>query len=185
MDITTDNPEMFHSKLPHKTSRLLVKFDKWEMYEMVLTPPKVEWLWREHQKYPSLFSDLTRGNLDNFIAAMYAPNTFWTELYEGDTLIGLLYLVNMHQVIDCDCHVLFFDRKTKDKIALCREALRWVFKEFRFHRVSAQVPEIYHATLRLVKGIGFKQEGLRRETLLIGGKWVGEIQFGLLSSEML
>lgn len=168
----------------HSVGRVLIQFDQWIVCEMELDPDKTKWLWEECQKYPTLFSDLTRGSLDNFMGLLQAPHTFWMEVYDQRNLVGLIYLMGLDQVVDIEVHVLFFDRRTKDKIALCRALVRWVFQEFKPHRLSACMPVIYHAVIRLAKGVGFKIEGTRREAALLGGQWVDELQLGLLAKEM-
>lgn len=168
----------------HSVGRLLTRFDSWVVHEMLLDPDKMAWLWKECQKYPTLFSDLTRGSYENFLALFESPNTFWMEVYDGRNLVGLIYLMKLDQVTDVEVHVLFFDRMLADKVGLCREVARWIFKEFKPHRLSASMPVIYHAVIRLAKKIGFRVEGVRRESALLGGKWVDELQLGLLASEL-
>lgn len=167
-----------------KIGRLLVEFDRWAVHEMVLTPDKLKWYWEEFQKMPTLFSDMTRGDIANFVSVFTKPGTFYMEVYDSRHLVGLLYLTDLARVTDCDCHILFFDRKITDKVALCRYVVRWCFDYFKFHRMSATVPSIYHMTARLTKNIGFQLEGTRRQVALVGGKWVDELQYGLLASEM-
>ena len=175
---------MLSTERQPEVGNLLVDFDGWQVHEMLLTPAKVEVLWQMFKRFPTLFSDLTAGDKDNFVAMLSQPHTFWMEVYEDDKMIGLLYLMHLDQVIDADVHILFFDRQTNNKIALCREVLRWVFKRFRMHRVSSSVPDIYYATIRLAEKVGMKREGVRRESILLGGKWCDEIQFGLLATEL-
>lgn len=167
-----------------KIGHLLIEFGHLAVHEMVLTPRKIQWLWEECQKYPTLFSDLTKGDIRNFISFLETPGSYWMEVYDTRHLVGIIYVMNLDQITDCDCHMIFFDRKATDKVPLCRALVRWMFKEFRLHRLSAPVPAIYHATIRLVKNIGFKLEGTKRETLMIGGRWVDELQFGILEAEM-
>jgi len=162
----------------------LTEFDKWTVHEMILTPDKLQWYWEEFQKYPSLFSDLTKGQVDLFVNAMTAQGTFWMEVYDATKLVGLLYLTDLSMITDCTCHIMFFDRRLMEKVPLCRHVVRWCFSKFHLHRMSAVVPDIYHATVRLTRGVGFKQEGIKRDAALVGGKWINEIQFGLLAAEM-
>lgn len=167
-----------------EVGNLLLEFDQWQVREMVLTPTKVDALWMEFQKYPTLFSDLTAGNYENFVRMLSQPDSFWVEVWDGDVLVGLLYAMELSQIIDAEVHILFFDRKTNNKIALCREMLRWLFRHFRLHRITSQIPDIYHATIRLAERTGMKREGVRRESILIGGQWRDQILFGLLASEL-
>lgn len=162
----------------------LTQFDRWAVHEMILTPEKIKWLWDEVQKYPTLFSDLTRGDVEAFTSNVLSGNSFWVEVYDPEKLVGIMYLKDLDMVVDANVHIMFFDRKLREKSALCRHMIRWMFDKFRLHRVSTQMPSIYHATVHLTRLIGFKHEGTTREMLLIGGKWVDVLHFGLLATEM-
>lgn len=172
----------------------ILEFDQWRVVEMQLTPEKLKWLWEEMNRYRTLFSDLTRGDVENFYDLITSPNSLWLEIYENGYLgpdmiqhkmIGIAYWTGMQNLVDADAHLIFFDRKPAEKADLCREIIRWFFKENpEFHRMTATLPHIYHATIRLAKKIGFKIEGRRRQSQLMGGRRVDEIMLGLLASEV-
>lgn len=166
-----------------KVGHLLTEFDRWAVHEMVLTPEKLKLFWEEFQKMPTLFSDMTRGDMKHFVNTFLDSSSFYMEVYDAQKMVGILYLTDMN-AFDCTCHILFFDRAPHEKIALCRHVLRWCFQRFHFHRMSAQVPHIYSSLFRLTKRIGFKIEGKKRQVTLVGSKWVDEFQLGLLASEM-
>jgi RimJ/RimL family protein N-acetyltransferase len=169
------------------TSRILVELGQWRVVELVLDAEKAMWLWQEMNKYRTLFSDLTRGDTDNFSALISLTDSYWLEvLNEQDETIGIVYWTNMANAIDPDVHIMFFDRKPVEKTELCKEIARWFFlNNPQAHRMSATLPVIYRATIRLAERIGFKFEGQRRESILIGGKLVDEKLFGLLAKEIL
>lgn len=64
-----------------------------------------------------------------------------------------------------------------------KEALR-CFLNFPFkkgtHRVDAEVYEFNHASIYLLKSLGFKKEGVRREAHFDGKRFVDVLVFGLL-----
>lgn len=153
---------------------------------MQLSKLKVEFLWKEMSKYKTLFSDFTRGNQANFLALLSDPYTYWIEILdERGSIVGVLYLTGLMQVIDANIHAIIFDRKATDKVAICKEVIEHMFDRFpALHRITATFPIIYGMTERLVRKIGFKFEGRKREVQLIGGKWVDEVTFGLLASEV-
>lgn len=170
----------------------------WEVREMILTWPKVELLWKRLQKYKSLFSDITRGNFDNYFRMLTQRNTLWFEIYARfkpggpssdvnvfyDDLVGIVWLADIEQVIDGTAHMVFFDRKPSEKVQVCRELIKWVFDRWPLQRVTVTPPEMYYVTHRLLEKIGFKREGMKREAVLINGKWNGVRIYGMVRSEV-
>lgn len=152
--------------------------------EMHMTPEKVKWLWDEMSKYRTLFSDLTRGSAENFTALLIDPNSLWFEVFSETQLVGIIYFTSMQWEIDCEAHLVFFDRKPREKTLLCRLVAKWMFDNFPLNRITATIPHIYHWTLRLAVAIGFKLEGTKRQSQLMGNKWIDEVIFGLLRSEV-
>lgn len=164
----------------------IVIVDNLGLREMVFTPEKMSWLWHEMGQYRTLFNDYTRGSYENFVNLITLPDSYWMEVVDIQTgiSVGIMYLTNLARVIDGDVHLIFFDRKLSNKVAICREALLHVAHKFPLHRFTAIIPEIYHATIRLALKLGFTREGLFRESQYIGGKWVNEVILGLLVSEV-
>ena len=108
----------------------------------------------------------------------------WFEiLVEGETA-GIICIVNMHKIVDVDAHIVFFDRDLADKVGLGKAFAQWLFANFPIERVTVDIPVIYYATVRLVRKIGFKDEGRKRNAVLIGGRWVDSYIFGLLREEV-
>lgn len=180
--VTTSPPK--DNSSPSVTSDVLVSHDRWVVREMVFTADRIRWLWEEMSKYRSLFSDLTRGDVANFHALIAQTGSFWLEVCEEEKTVGIIYLTGMEQMIDADVHLLFFDQKPAEKAELCRKVAGWLFDHFHFHRLTATIPVIYYATVRLAQKIGFKEEGRKRESQLMGHKWVDEVILGLLYKEV-
>lgn len=166
--------------------RLLVDCGKWKVHELELTAEKTKWLWDQMQKYRTLFSDFTRGDVQNFYNLIALRDSLWLEVVdENQQTIGMIYWTDMSKIIDADVHLMFFDRRPAEKVELCKDVARWFFKEFpQFHRMTATLPVIYHATIRLAGHIGFRREGKKRQSQMMGGNKVDELIFGLLSSEI-
>lgn len=164
----------------------IVIVDNLGVKEMVFTPEKITWLWQEMSKYRTLFNDYTRGSHENYISLITLPDSYWMEVIDIQKRIpvGIMYLTDLSRVIDPQAHILFFDRQLSNKAPICREILRHVVAKFAFHRLTAVIPEIYHATIRLALRLGFKREGITRESQYIGGKWVNEVILGILADEV-
>jgi [ribosomal protein S5]-alanine N-acetyltransferase len=63
--------------------------------------------------------------------------------------------------------------------AVCRLA----FRELRLHRIDASVFEFNPRSMRLLRGLGFRREGRKRQVLFRDGRWHDEVDFGLLAKE--
>lgn len=164
-------------------SHPLFMVDKWAVREMELTPEKVKALWNMLQKYKTLFSDLTRQDLNNFVQVISAPHTMWFEIVEYDAVVGIVWFGDLYQVVDCAAHMVFFDRQPAEKLEVCKTLMKWMFDNFPLHRMTVTPPVIYHATIRLLERLGFKEEGCKREAVLIGGKWNDQMIFGITRNE--
>ena len=187
MDILTDNGQVQHGQRSHYDENILIaEFDRWKVQELLITPDKIAWIWEEMNKYRSLFSSLTKGDLANFTRLFVQPDSLWFEvLDEHEDIVGLLYVMQLHKVIDCEVHILFFDRKPAEKVLLCKQVVAWVFERYPLRRMTAIVPSIYYRTIKLAKNIGFREEGRKRDAVLLGNKWVDEIILGILRHEVL
>ena len=175
---------MLSAELATENGRIVAEYEDFRVHEMVMSKEKLQWLWTEMQKYRTLFSDLTRGDLDNFAGLVLSNDSIWFEVYAHDVLVGIIYFTEMHLVIDCETHLIFFDRKPKEKTELCKQVARWMFDNFPINRITATIPKIYWATIALAKAIGFQVEGRKRQSQLMGNRWVDEVILGLLRSEV-
>lgn len=164
---------------------LLLEVGSWKVHELILTYEKVGWIWTEMQNYRSLFSDLTRGDVNNFWNLISMPDSYWVEISGADeNLVGIVYVTNIQQILDADVHLIFFDRRPAEKTELCKKIAAFLFDKFHFHRMTATVPVIYYATVRLAQKIGFQMEGKKRQSQLMGNRWVDEVILGLLYNEV-
>lgn len=161
----------------------ILSLGRWDVREMVLTWEKVEALWNLMRGYTTLFSDLTRGDFGNFFKVITEQRSLWFEIWEVQELVGLLWLTDMELTVDASAHMAFFDRKPTEKEPVVRELIRWVFARYPLHRISVNVPRMYHATHRLVERLGFRREGTKREAVMIHGTWDDVKMYGLLRSQ--
>jgi RimJ/RimL family protein N-acetyltransferase len=166
-------------------SEPIIQVGPWFVREMVLTWEKVQQLWKLVQRHRLLFSDLTRNDFGNFFHALTQPKTLWFEVWRGDEeLVGLVWLSDLEMTVDGVAHMVFFDRQPAEKKLVCRELIKWVFRQYPLHRVTVTPPELYFATHRLLKALGFKLEGKKREAVMLGGRWTDVRIYGLTRSEV-
>jgi ribosomal-protein-alanine N-acetyltransferase len=59
--------------------------------------------------------------------------------------------------------------------------LRYAFEELRLHRLDAQIQPGNHASIRLVRRLGFRHEGYSPELLFIDGAWRGHERWAITS----
>ena len=174
---------MFGSEREPLHHRILIEYEKYQVRMMDASWPKVLELWGQLKKFRSLFSDLTRNDLDNFVRYVSNPDTFWIEIWEGDDMVGLVVLENIHRIVDADAHVLFLDRNILGRVPICRLIIKWIFAHMPFNRLTVEIPDWYENSVSLVRNLGFKTEGKKRQAVLIGGRWSNVYIFGLTRDE--
>lgn len=161
--------------------RPIVTVADWTVLEMVLDQAKVMHLWKLVQMHRTLFSDLTKGDYNNFVNALTTSATQWWEVWTADELVGIAWMTDMSQIVDATVHLAFFDRQPTEKAEVIKALISWVFSEYpMLHRLTATPPDMYHATKRLLERIGFKWEGRKRQCVLMGGKWHDQQWYGYL-----
>jgi hypothetical protein len=162
----------------------LLKADEWEVKMLELNPEVVGSTWAKLQEYKTLFSDLTRYDLDNFINSVTSDYIHWYGIYKDGEMLGLMWLEGIEQIIDCNIHLVFFDRSTSDKVSIARRAMVAIFDQYPLYRITAVLPDMYYATIRLVEKIGFTKEGKKRKAVLIRNQWRDLAIYGLLRKEV-
>src|SRR5262249_60478997 len=65
----------------------------------------------------------------------------------------------------------------------CSLVLTLAFEDLGFHRVVAGVDPANEAAQALLARLGFRREGLERASVWVGGAWVDDERWALLSSE--
>lgn len=189
MDVVSNVPESQRSDSTAVLDNFLVlRHGKFTVKHMSMTWPKLRLMWEQLQQFRTLFSDLTKGDLDNFLRYVGQETTLWLEIWEekqakNPELIGLFMCENLHHIVDIDAHVLFFDRDVSGRTSVCKAIASWLFATLPIQRITVQPSQLAYAAIRLVRNMGFKQEGKKRQALLLGGKWVDVYIFGLTRQE--
>jgi len=161
----------------------IVSVDQWSVHDVAFTIDKIKATWELLQRHKTLFSDLTREDPGNFIKAIMSSNMLWYEVRDHGVLVGFIWFTDLHQVVDYTVHLVFFDRQPAEKLFVCKKVLSWMFKAFPVHRITGFPPEIYRATIRLMKNLGFEIEGTKRESVLIGGRWNNQVVMGITRTD--
>jgi RimJ/RimL family protein N-acetyltransferase len=61
-----------------------------------------------------------------------------------------------------------------------RALLQWAFREYNLHRVELSVDPANGAAIRVYEKLGFVREGCRREAHFTDGRFIDDMQMGLL-----
>lgn len=155
-----------------------------EVRDLVLDTPKVQWLWQKFLAHKTVFTDLTRHDYQNFMRMLLQPGSLWFEFVENNEVIGVASVMDIEMIVDGNVHIIFFDRKVSGRVEVCRKLLIYVMREYSFHRLTATLPEIFKATIRLLKELEFRHEGTKIEAVPIGGRWHNMAIYGILRSQV-
>lgn len=183
MDIDTVDPEVLGSERSSSPDRVLViEQGEFKVFELILTTEIVQWIWEKMNSARTLFTDITRGDYENFVALLTQDHSYWLEVEWQGSRVGIVYFTDMHLITDCYAHLAIFGRRALDQdvIEVCKAIIQWMFKKFHLRRMTVAIPKIYFYTTRLAKRCGFVAEGKRRDVYSIGGKWVDELIFGIV-----
>ena len=109
----------------------------------------------------------------------------WFEVTKDETPVGILY---MHRVIphfDGVAHFAYWDKVGRGREPLMLDTLRYMMEQYDLRRVSVEVPAYQQGTIRIIKRLGFQEEGIRREGVIYKGEWVDQILFGILRADII
>ena len=120
---------------------------------------------------------------------VYAPwkRMVWAvALADGDRCIGM---VNYHNADKANrrAEIGYIIAPEQQGQGFAREAvsavLAFCFAEMGMHRLQAVVDPDNAASRGLLDKLGFREEGVLRETLFLGGAWRDDVIYGLLARE--
>lgn len=130
----------------------------------------------------------------DFISAIEAvgfnqPGTWFQLALRESTTGSLVGDVGLHFIDDSGYQVEIgiTVSPARQNQGIASEALRtsldYLFGDLKKHRVIASIDPLNHASNRMLQKAGFRKEGHFRQSLLIDGKWVDDVVFGILGSE--
>lgn len=101
------------------------------------------------------------------------------------TIVGHASLTNVVRGAFQACHLGYALRKGFEGKGLMTEALRPIlrhaFVPMNLHRVMANYMPANRRSARVLKGLGFRREGLAREYLRIAGRWEDHVLTSLVN----
>jgi ribosomal-protein-alanine N-acetyltransferase len=100
-------------------------------------------------------------------------------------VIGELNFSNIVWGVFQSCHLGYNVDEHYEGKGYMREALQYaiafLFEEWKLHRVEANIIPVNERSIRLVKALGFEEEGLAKNYLKINGEWRDHLRFAIRS----
>lgn len=137
----------------------------------------------------TIFSKEFFGDFEKFTSTFFTKSVndeitpqglFWLV----DDFVGMFYVTDIYPGIDAQCHYLFFDKKHRGRENLAKDMLKYLFNEFKFHRLSIELPNYASdSTRRFIQNIGFHYEGKKVKSTILNGVWYDTNLYGLLRDE--
>ena len=138
-------------------------------------------LWERVKGHTKMFSDETRGD----------PTSFWQNMLKDSVILetddgcGFLTLSEVKPGLRAEAHLTFLDHKLSPRVELIRECLLWAFLSYDLYRIEVFIPALGHTLRRVLKKIGFKEEGCLRNRSWYEGQLVDTIVLSILREEVL
>lgn len=98
--------------------------------------------------------------------------------------VGILFITDIYPGYQASVHCAYWDRKLKGREEISREMARYLFKEFGFHRLVAEIPLHSMPTVVFTERVGFKKEGRLRKAFWYRGEWWDGFIFSLLEEDL-
>src|SRR5215472_5086698 len=151
---------------------------------LVLTHGKLEYLWERMRLYPQLFDDLIPRTFEAFREGMMSPANQFYEFVRDDEVIGLAAATNVRPRLDCNIHIVMFDRRLRGREKVMLDALRDFALRAKLRRITAVLPEDNKTAIKLALRLGFMHEGTMRKAHLRDGIYRDFLIFGILGEEL-
>lgn len=147
----------------------------------ILTKQALWDLWEKARHHARMFSDATRGD----------PVQFWRNMLKDSVILetddgeGILTLSNVKPGLCAEAHLTMFDHKLSPRKELIRQCMVWAFITFDLHRIEVFIPALGHTLRRVLKDIGFTEEGRLRNRSWYQGELIDTIVLSMLREEAL
>lgn len=137
-------------------------------------------------KFPTLFNCFVR-DADDFVLSFISEDDGKLKanglIWEVDD-VGIFFLTDIYPAFQATGHFTFWDQRFRGREPLLREMIRYVFREFGFHRIVAEVPLYSAPTLAAVERVGFVKEGRLRKAAWYHGQWWDVNLYSILREEI-
>ncbi len=98
-------------------------------------------------------------------------------------VIGLEMFAHLHQSVELGYWLRHDVTGHGFMTEACRTVLSWSFARLNVHRVRVAAATDNHASLNVIRRVGFRFEGIAREAERCHGRWLDHAVFGLLVTD--
>ncbi|TFB13458.1 N-acetyltransferase [Filobacillus milosensis] len=131
----------------------------------------------------------TRSFVENILISSESSKSYIITQKENDIAIGITSLINIdYKNRNAEC-IIDIGEKDYWGQGYGSEALQilinYAFLELNLHRVSLRVFSFNDKAIKMYEKLGFKEEGISRESLFRNGNWEDIVHMGLLHNEYL
>jgi RimJ/RimL family protein N-acetyltransferase len=159
------------------------------VYLMEMSRENIHILWEKCSQFPILFTSPV-GSFEQFVNRFlyreegeFLPRGL---VWVLDDFVGIYHLTNIIPGEDALVHYSFFDKRHKGRELISLLMLQYAFNEFSFQRLSVEIPTYAKEfSFNFIKSLGFKEEGVRRNSAWYQDKWFPKMLFGILRDECL
>lgn len=130
--------------------------------------------------HPKVFDYLTDDLSPEFYEPVIHPQV--TYLVD-ETKEGVIRLDPMNGMC-CSVHIATTPKMWGTAHEFCKSAIKWGFRNTPYQKVVAIVPVFNDMTLKLVRDIGFTQEGLLKKSFLKNWNLHDQVVFGLCKGDI-
>lgn len=151
--------------------------------------------WNNQEEISELYSghpfpvniEMEKRWYDKILTSNYPTSVFGIELIEKAKLIGLTILKDIHQINRSTEFAIYIGDNLEKGKGYSKEAtlltLQFAFFSLNLNRVFLKVLEENTTAISLYDKIGFKEEGILRESIFKKNQYKNEIIMSILKSE--
>jgi ribosomal-protein-serine acetyltransferase len=99
-------------------------------------------------------------------------------------VVGLEMFAHLHQSVELGYWLRRDVTGQGFMTEACRTVLTWAFSRVNVHRVRVAAATDNHASLNVIRRLGFRFEGVAREAERCHGRWLDHAVFGLLVTDV-
>lgn len=129
-----------------------------------------------------MFDEVSEDDIESYVPDVV--NEYWVALAEEETIIGL-YRLHQLNAITYQIHALILsEHRERHAKESGRIILQWCLDNLDFHKLVAEIPELYRNVYHFTKGQGFQDEGINRESFRKNGKIHNAYRLGMTRKEV-
>lgn len=156
--------------------------------EFPLSIKNIQALYVRASRFPTLFGQEGPKDFPSFLQILMheeekaiRPNGL---MWAIDDLVGIFYLSDIQAGTDANIHFSFFDQRLRGRLQLCRRMVQLTFEQFKFRRLTIELPEYIRGNTPLfVEQLGFQREGCKRLATTFANRWFNVRIYGMLYEE--